>query len=72
MKYWAIKLNDSQWAVNAGNGLCYAGTIGSEHKAKIKALHMSGNWYQDQIDKVDKELRKLDAFDETDPHGYMA
>lgn len=75
MRYKAFKFehgpNAGKWAVGFGQKYFSNTITQDEREAKITALHMTGQWHQAQIDKVDDALRKLDALNEMDPHGYL-
>lgn len=67
------QLADGKFAAFAGKRAVYTNTIrDTEREAKIARLHQIGQDAQAVIDRVDAELRKLDAYDERDPHGYLA
>ena len=71
MKYQAKQLRDGNWAVFSGKSYWRNTVTENERNAKVEALHMSGRWHGEQIDKIDNALRELDAFNESDGHGYM-
>ena len=71
MKFKAKQRADGTWAVFTGKKYFTGSVTPHKRTAEIEALHRSGRWYQDQIDKVDARLDELGAFDHSDPHGYM-
>jgi hypothetical protein len=74
MKYRVkeLKSKPGHFAVFETKTMFLSLTITTDKRAaEIEALHENGRWHQAQIDKIDNKLRKLDALDERDPHGYM-
>ena len=66
------QLESGKWAAFKG-AKYYTSTLrDTERDAKIARLHCIGQEAQDVIDKVDRQLEKLDALSATDPHGYLA
>ena len=66
------QLQNGKWAAFKGKGY-YVDTVrDSEKEARIARLQEIGREGQDRIDAADRELQKLGALDEKDPHGYLA
>ena len=66
------QLQNGKWAAFTG-AKYYTNTVrDTEREARVARLEEIGREAQDVLDAVDNQLRKLDAYDERDPHGYLA
>ncbi len=65
------QLANGQWAAWTGKKYYKATVSATERDARIARLQEIGRSGQDLIDAADKELEKLGALDQADPHGYL-
>jgi hypothetical protein len=74
MKYKAIKLIDSSYAVGYGTKYYPDTKTKNKDEAEARALMMSARWYQAKMHECHQELtnRYPDYIDFADPHGYLA
>lgn len=73
MKFRAkeMKSKPGHYAVFYGKKF-YTNTVTTDKReAEITALHMTGQWHDQQILEVEAKLRKLGALNENDPRGYL-
>ena len=64
MKYKAGQLNNGKWAVLTGNKHFPSTITENEQEAKERAIIMSMQWYQEQMDSAYDELCKICPTDE--------
>lgn len=72
MKYNAKQMNDGNFAVFTGKQYFTDTITSNERDAHVRALQLSAQWHQEQIDKAMNELDKLGAIDPRDPKGFLA
>jgi hypothetical protein len=66
------QLQNGKWAVFVKNKY-YPNTVrDTEIEARVERLYNIARKAHATIDDVDRELQKLGAYDEDDPHGYLA
>lgn len=62
-KFTAKQLHSGEWAVFTGKSFFTSTVTAFENEARIAAAHRTALWHQAQMDKAEKEMRKLGAFD---------
>jgi hypothetical protein len=63
-KYNAKPINATEYAVFAGSSYFTHTVTTNENDAKIQAAMKTAHWHQAQMDKMEKVLEKLGAFDD--------
>jgi len=71
LKLTIKKLQNGKWAAFSGRRYYPQTVSDTEREARILRLEEIGREAQDRIDAVDSQLRKIGAFNEQDPHGYL-
>ena len=66
------QLSNGSYAVFEGEKYFPHTVTLTKRMAEVNRLWMVGQRAQRTIDRVDKELEKLGAFNERDPHDYLA